>query len=123
MTIGERIKELRIERGITQEELAKRMGYKTRSAVCQVERNGDNITSDRISAFAKALGVSIQDIMGWKNSDNKDNVNPSDTAAARLLQYYIKIEEYRMLLDAAKDSKPEDLKMAADLLKRLKGTN
>lgn len=66
MTIGERIKNIRIERGLTQEDLAKRMGYKTRSAICQVERNGDNITSDRISAFAEALGVSIQTLMGWE---------------------------------------------------------
>lgn len=66
MTIGERIKNIRIERGLTQEDLAKRMGYKTRSAICQVERNGDNITSDRIAAFAEALGVSIQTLMGWE---------------------------------------------------------
>lgn len=66
MTIGERIKNIRIERGLTQEDLAKRMGYKTRSAICQVERNGDNITSDRIAAFAEALGVSIQALMGWE---------------------------------------------------------
>jgi hypothetical protein len=29
----------------------------------------------------------------------------------------------RILFDAAQNSRPEDLKMAADLLERLKGTN
>lgn len=73
MTIGERIKNIRIERGLTQEDLAKRMGYKTRSAICQVERNGDNITSDRIAAFAEALGVSIQTLMGWEEKIELSN--------------------------------------------------
>ena len=68
MTIGERIKEIRTQKGLSQEELAKRMGYKTRSAVCQVERNGNNITSDRIEAFANALNVSVQTLMGWNEN-------------------------------------------------------
>ena len=37
MTIGERIKERRIELGYTQDELAKKCGYKSRSSINKIE--------------------------------------------------------------------------------------
>lgn len=124
MTVGERIKQRRIELGLTQTELAQRMGYTSKSAISKVEKDkSDNITTDRVQKFAKVLGVTSSYLMGWEDNDNKDNSYYTDTAAARLAQYYFQMEEYRILFDAAKDSKPEDIQMAADLLKRLKGTN
>lgn len=46
-----------------------------------------------------------------------------DITTASLAQEIFESKEMRLLFDAAKDSKPEDLQMAADLLLRLKGTN
>lgn len=42
---------------------------------------------------------------------------------AKVAQAIFDDSDLHALFDAARDSKPEDLKMAADLLKRLKGTN
>lgn len=39
MTIGERIKKRRLELGMTQDELAKKLGYKSRSSVNKLELN------------------------------------------------------------------------------------
>lgn len=69
MTIGQRIKEARLAKGYTQEELAKKMGYKGKSIICKYEKNADNVTLDTVSAFAKALGVSESYIMGWDDID------------------------------------------------------
>jgi transcriptional regulator with XRE-family HTH domain len=70
MTIGERIKKRRLELNLTQQELADRMGYKDRSAVCQVERDKNNsITTDRVVAFAKALNCSPESLMGWRDGE------------------------------------------------------
>lgn len=63
--IGERIKLKRIENGLTQLELAKRMGYTSKAAICKVETGEDNITTDRIDKFAKALNCSPSYLMGW----------------------------------------------------------
>lgn len=46
-----------------------------------------------------------------------------DPVTAKKAQELFTNTDMRMLFDAAKDSKPEDLQMAADLLLRLKGTN
>ena len=74
MTIGERIKQRRQELNITQQELALMLGYKDRSAVCQVEKDKNNsITTERVAAFAKALNCRPADLMGWDiDSDDHD---------------------------------------------------
>lgn len=64
--IGKRIKKRRTDLGLTQSELADRMGYKSKAAICKVENGEDNITSDRISKFADALECSPAYLMGWE---------------------------------------------------------
>ena len=55
MTDGERIKEMRIKRGRTLEELGKKIGV-SRQAVCNME-NRDNIGMAKLRKVAKALGT------------------------------------------------------------------
>lgn len=63
MEIGERIKEIRLMRGLTQTELGEKLGI-VKSAVCQVERGAEtNLTVGRVRAFADALGCSIYDLI------------------------------------------------------------
>ena len=74
MTVGERIKKRRIELGLTQEELAKRMGYKGKTSVCVAETKGDNVTTTKVEKFAKALDVSAKYLMGWEDTDDNTTV-------------------------------------------------
>ena len=58
MTIGDKIKQRRLELGMTQQELADKMGYTSRASICTIETGREtNLTAERIGAFAKALGV------------------------------------------------------------------
>ncbi|MFA4942344.1 MAG: helix-turn-helix transcriptional regulator [Patescibacteria group bacterium] len=55
--IGRQIKEMRISKGLTQEELAKRMGKK-QSSIARIESGrGGNQTDGFLKKFADALGV------------------------------------------------------------------
>jgi len=64
MTVGNRIKQRRIELGLTQSELAARMGYSGKTSVCMAEKSGDNITTTKVKKFAEALDVSFRYLMG-----------------------------------------------------------
>lgn len=64
MTAGERIKERRIELGMTQEELATKLGYKSRSSVNKVEL-AEDLTLKTVRMYAKALNVDPAYIMGF----------------------------------------------------------
>lgn len=121
MTIGDRIRERRKELGLSQLDLALRLGNKSRASVCTVEKNKEDLTTDRIRKYAEALETTPAYLMGWEDTEPEEYyINPE---TADMAQKLFEDSNYRILFDAAKDSKPEDLLMAADLLKRLKGTN
>ena len=75
MTIGKRIKDLRTSLGMTQDELAKLTGYKSRSSIQKIESGERDITPSTIAAFAKALKVTPSVIMGWEEN-NENNAAP-----------------------------------------------
>lgn len=74
MTIGNRIKNLRLQIGLSQSELAEMMGtikqtiYKYETGVIT------NIPSDKIEQLAKIFKVSPSYIMGWDDDNSTTNV-------------------------------------------------
>lgn len=65
MTTWQRIKELRKERGLSQSQLAEMVGYTDRTSIAKVEAGRVDLSESKIAAFAKALGVSPADLMGF----------------------------------------------------------
>ena len=66
LTIGERIKLRREELNLSQDELAKRLGYKSRSSINKIEVGSRDLTQSRIKAIADALETTPSYIMGWE---------------------------------------------------------
>ena len=55
---GENLRRLRNEKGLSQEELAKALGYTNRSSINKIEIGRSNIPTDKIARTAEVLGVS-----------------------------------------------------------------
>lgn len=70
--IGQRIKQRRIELGMTQEELAHKMGYASKTTINKIENGINDVTQSKIIAFSKALETSVSYLMGWDDNLNKD---------------------------------------------------
>lgn len=70
MDIGDRIKKRREELGMSQEELAKKVGYKSRSSVNKIEIDGRGLPQNKIVIFAKALDTTPSYLMGWEESED-----------------------------------------------------
>ena len=68
MTIGDRIKKRRMELKMTQEELAKKLGYKSKSSINKIELNDRNLTQPKIKLIADALHTTPEYIMGWTST-------------------------------------------------------
>lgn len=64
-TIGSRIRYRREELGLSQEELGKKLGYKSRSSINKIELDQRNLTQSKIKAIADALETTPAYIMGW----------------------------------------------------------
>ncbi|WP_195230585.1 LexA family protein [Coprococcus comes] len=74
MTIGERIKARREELNMTQDELAKKLHYKSRSSINKIELGLYNLKQSKIKMIADALQTTPSYIMGWE--DNNEHVLP-----------------------------------------------
>ena len=90
MTVGERLKQRRLELGMTQDELAARVGYSHRSSINKIELDLARISQDKIQALAKALGVTPDYFFYGSNEDKPVIVLESLTEdnKSRLLSYY-----------------------------------
>ena len=67
-----RIRQRREELDMSQDELAKKLGYKSRSSINKIEKGENDIPQSKIVAFAEALNTSPEYLMGW-DSDDKNN--------------------------------------------------
>lgn len=95
MTIGERIARYREERGLSQEELAKMLGYKSRATINKIETGKRNIPRDLIVKLSAILEVSPIDILGVE-----ENLPLSED----------KWEVYRVMISQLSDESLTDLK-------------
>lgn len=70
---GNRVKRTRIEKGMTLEELANKIGYTTenaRSSAQKIEAGRSDPPASKIRILAKVLDVSVGYLMGWDEMDN-----------------------------------------------------
>ena len=65
--IGTRIKALREERNMSQAQLAIKTGYTDRTSISKIESGKIDITQTKLSVFARALGTSVETLIGLEN--------------------------------------------------------
>ena len=99
MTIGQRIRRRREELGITQDELAKMMGYSGRSSISVVELDKRDITWENVCKYAKVLQCSPSYLMKWQDPIDEDDleileeVYEDPVLRKKLMDYAIKLKE------------------------------
>lgn len=76
MNVYQRIKERRLDLGMSQQDLADLMGYKTRGAINKIEMGLRDINQTKIKAFATALKTTPSYLMGWDEESKKTNYEP-----------------------------------------------
>lgn len=73
--IYKRIRTRREELGLSQEELAARMGYKSKSSINKIEMGVNDIPQSKVLAFAKALDTTTAYLMGVDEDKERDSAN------------------------------------------------
>ena len=76
--IGEIIKKRREELGMSQDELAKKLGYKSRSSIYKIEIGENDIPHSKIDSFAAALKVSHGYLLGWDDNVSQTTIGFDD---------------------------------------------
>lgn len=95
--VGQNIAAARKRAGMTQEELANRVGYKTKSAINKIELGIRDLPQKKIAAFAQALGVTPGHLMGW-DAEPEDLADIAakvllDPDLLRMVEQYLELSE------------------------------
>lgn len=69
------IRNKRQELGLTQTELAHRLGYSDKSMIAKIESGRVDLSQSKILAFADALHTSASVLMGWEDEDHSTNLS------------------------------------------------
>ena len=72
--IGNNIRKRRIELGMTQEELALKMGYKSKSTINKIELGKNDIPQSKIVQFAEVLHTTPKALMGWEEAQKNNDI-------------------------------------------------
>lgn len=116
MTIGERIRIRREELGLSQDELAKKIGYKSRSSINKIELDQYSLKQSKIKAIADALETTPSYIMGWKEEDDQKR----QRQICDLLEKCYGQEAYRMVQTFLKLDQEDRLIVYGEMLGMLK---
>lgn len=128
-----RIKELRMNKSLSQEQLADRLGV-TKQAISQMERGVRKPSVPMLEALCDFFNVSADYLLGKEDvtirlvdgdgikklDGDHHHTNPE---TEQIAQTIFDDPDLHALFDAARGSNPDNLKLAAEMLKRMKETN
>jgi 2-C-methyl-D-erythritol 4-phosphate cytidylyltransferase len=64
MSTGSNIRRRRIELGMSQQELATVLGYRTRSTIAKIESGDNDVSLSKLKKFASVLGTTVENLIG-----------------------------------------------------------
>ena len=74
MNVGQKIKTRRLELNMSQDELAKKCGYKSRSSINKIEMSRD-LPLKKVKLMADALDLSVSYLMDWEKDPQEELLN------------------------------------------------
>lgn len=119
MPMSDRIKELRLAAGLTQEELGEKLGLQ-KSAIAKYE-NGrvENIKRSTIQAMAELFGVSPSYVLGFDDEHADAQPYYLDPETAQLAQELATRPEMQIMFDATRDLSKEDIEIVTALIEKM----
>lgn len=116
------IKNRRIELGMTQQELADKMGYTNRSSIAKIENGTVDLSQSKIVQFAKVLETTPSELMGDVEytevpTDGQREEYYENAIVARIADNMRNNPESRVVYDAMSNMTPEEMKVIAKLIR------
>lgn len=107
MTLGEKVKARREQIGMTQEELARKMGYKSKSSITKIEKGERDLPQSKIKQIADCLGTSPSYLMGWQRDEPRIDMDMLHKAVEMVIK------------EQAEQIEPDRIDVIAEKLEKL----
>ena len=111
-----RLQKIMKEKGYNTARLAELSGISVSTVNKIVYGIAKNPTLDNVQAIAKALGCTLDELVG---EESKDSSYYLDSEAAEMAQAMFERPEMRVLFDASRKATKEDIETVAELLRKL----
>ena len=119
MLTYERIKTLCKEKGVTVTGTEKELGF-ARGSLCKVNTNKPSM--EKVQKLADYFGVSVQYLMtGEEDTSDETPHYYLDDDARDLAQFMFENPEYKVLFDASRKVKKEDIEFVKQFMDRMRG--
>lgn len=107
MTIYQRIRDLRVQHGLSQQQLANLTGYHDRSSIAKIESGFVDLPYSKILLFARVLSVSPAFLMGLNEDYTLDSVLTLSSHERDLIIAYRSHPEMQASLNLLLQIEPE----------------
>lgn len=122
LSFGENIRRLRVSLNMSQDELAEKCGYTDRSSIAKIESGKADVPQKKIKVFADALNVNPSFLLQEIGSNNAVESNYyHDEYTRELADFLHKNPDYKVLFDASRKVKPEDIEFVKQMIDRMRG--
>lgn len=118
MTTFERIESLRKSAGISQGKLEKELGFSNGSIS---KWKTSKPTTERLQKIADYFGVSIEFLMNGEEGNAAEESYYLSEDARELAEFMFKNPEYKVLFDASRKVKKEDIAFVKQMIDRMRG--
>ena len=120
----ENIKNRRNALGMTQQELAEKMGYTNRSSIAKIETGTVDLSQSKIIQFARVLETTPSELMGEVEytdvrTDGHAPEYYDDATVQRVTEAMRNNPDSRIVFDAVSTMTPEDLTIIAKLVEKM----
>lgn len=113
------IKRRREELGMSQAELAKKVGYTSRSTIARIERGDFDLSQSKIMEIAKALRIPAGELMGLDGIEVEFAPAPPEEGFDDLVFALVNRDDIREFVEVATHADPADVQRMTDFLRRM----
>lgn len=126
MCLGENIRFLRTKKGYSQDDIANMLGYKSFTTIQKWESGVSEPPLKALKKLSEIFNIDMNDLATKKlsyNTNEDNNVYYLDDDARDMAQFLYENPDYKVLFDASRKVKKEDIQFVKEMIDRLSNRN
>ena len=124
--LGENIRFLRTKKGYSQDDIANMLGYKSFTTIQKWESGVSEPPLKALKKLSEIFNIDMNDLATKKlsyNTNEDNNVYYLDDDARDMAQFLYENPDYKVLFDASRKVKKEDIQFVKEMIDRMSNKN
>ena len=126
MCLGENIRFLRTKKGYSQDDIANMLGYKSFTTKKKWESGVSEPPLKALKKLSEIFNIDMNDLATKKlsyNTNEDNNIYYLDDDARDMAQFLYENPDYKVLFDASRKVKKEDIQFVKEMIDRMSNKN